>query len=256
MATEDLLAIADVAKLAGISSRTLRHYADIGLLVPAAVADNGYRYYGRAELLRLQRILLMRELDMKLSQIRAVLDDDVTEIEALRRHRAEVAAQQARFTEVLATVDRTIAELSAGSVLDPRELFVGFDPIKQGAYERELVATYGEAVQDHIDESKRRMSSWTPEQAREIAGGFDVAERALAKLIDEGAAPADQRVQSVIADHYRTVCQFWTPDAEQYAGLGQLYCEHAEFRTRKDAVHHKLAEFERDAMSIYAETVL
>ncbi len=256
MDNKEFLSIAEVSKAAGISSRTLRHYDDIELLTPASVGDNGYRFYGPSELLRLQRILVMRELEMNLSEIKSVLDNKVSEIDALRRHRVEVAQRQERLADVLATVDRTINELAAGGGMNPAELFEGFDPVKQAAYEQELVDTYGQSAQVHIDESKRRMATWTPEQAREIARGFGDAERALAEMIDDGATPEEQRVQSVIADHYQVVCQFWTPDAEQYAGLGQMYCDHAEFRARKDALHPQLAEFEREAMAIYAECVL
>jgi hypothetical protein len=54
--------IQQIAKLAGTTSRTLRHYDDIGLLAPSSVGHNGYRYYDQAALVRLQRILLLREL--------------------------------------------------------------------------------------------------------------------------------------------------------------------------------------------------
>ena len=61
--------IQQIAKLAGTTSRTLRHYDDIGLLSPSSVGRNGYRYYDQAALVRLQRILLLRELGLGLPQI-------------------------------------------------------------------------------------------------------------------------------------------------------------------------------------------
>ncbi|WP_455569488.1 MerR family transcriptional regulator, partial [Streptomyces smyrnaeus] len=72
--------IADVARMSGVTSRTLRHYDQIGLLPPAWIGSNGHRYYEQAELLRLQQILLMRELDVGLREIRAVLDSQVDQV--------------------------------------------------------------------------------------------------------------------------------------------------------------------------------
>ena len=68
--------VAELARLAGISVRTLHHYDEIGLLKPAFTGQNRYRYYGRDELLRLQQILVYRELDIPLGDIAALLDRD------------------------------------------------------------------------------------------------------------------------------------------------------------------------------------
>ena len=77
--------IADVARSAGVSSRTLRHYDAIGLLPATAVGDGGLRRYDDRALVRLQRILLLRGLGLGLAEIRRVLDgeqDDVTALTA------------------------------------------------------------------------------------------------------------------------------------------------------------------------------
>jgi DNA-binding transcriptional MerR regulator len=78
--------IADVARMSGVTSRTLRHYDEIGLLVPAYIGSNGHRYYEQAGLLRLQQILLMRELGLGLREIAAVLERQVDQVAALREH--------------------------------------------------------------------------------------------------------------------------------------------------------------------------
>jgi len=121
-----LLAIQDVAKASGVSSRTLRHYDEIGLLKPAQVADSGIRYYGRDELLSLQRILLMRELDLGLSTIKAVLEQQ-TEVEALRGHRRELENARKRFARLAKTIDQTIADIEGERNMSAAELFEGFD---------------------------------------------------------------------------------------------------------------------------------
>ena len=78
--------IVEVARMAGVSSRTLRHYDSIGLLPPAFVGANGYRYYEREQLHRLQQILLLRELELGLPQIARILDGQQDRIAALRAH--------------------------------------------------------------------------------------------------------------------------------------------------------------------------
>src|ERR1700710_1383025 len=113
--------IAEVARMSGVTSRTLRHYDAVGLLRPARVAADGRRHYGRAELLRLQRILLLRELGGGLPAIAEALahgDDGV-----LRRHRDGLAQERARLDRLIRTVDRTIEE---GGQMAAEEMFAGF----------------------------------------------------------------------------------------------------------------------------------
>jgi DNA-binding transcriptional MerR regulator len=73
--------IKDVARATGLTSRTLRHYEQIGLLRPSRVASNGYRFYGDAELSRLYRILSLRALEVPLADIRIALGDDASLVE-------------------------------------------------------------------------------------------------------------------------------------------------------------------------------
>ena len=97
-----------------VTSRTLRHYDQIGLLTPAWVGGNGYRYYEREQLLTLQRILIMRELGLGLDAIAEIVNDGRDPVEALRMHRSWLVAERDRFDRLAATVGRTIDELEAG----------------------------------------------------------------------------------------------------------------------------------------------
>src|ERR1700746_3216572 len=102
-----LYTVKALAKLSGVSVRTLHHYDQIGLLKPACVGANGYRYYGREEMLRLQQILFHRELEFPLEAIAAVLArPDFDRMEALRRHRETLAAKADRYRKLLKTLDR------------------------------------------------------------------------------------------------------------------------------------------------------
>jgi len=102
----------------------------------------------------------------------------------------------------------------------------------------------------------QRNGKMNREQAVEISKGFEVVESALTELLRANVAVDDQRVQLLIDKHSAIVAQFWTPDAQSYAGLGQMYVDTPDFRARYDAYDPGLAEFKRDAMEVYANTNL
>lgn len=118
--------IAAVARMSKVTSRTLRHYDEIGLLKPAFVASNNYRYYEQEELLRLQQILLLRELDLGLGAIAEVLDGQRDRVEALRLHVERLRAERRRLDRLARTVSRTIAQIEGGDAMSAEEMFEGF----------------------------------------------------------------------------------------------------------------------------------
>ena len=251
--------IVEVARRAGVSSRTLRHYDDIGLVRPAYVGSNGYRYYEREQLYRLQEVLVLRELGLPLDAVARVLDGTRDRAAVLREHRAALLAERDRLARLADTVGRTIAEIEAEiegydtmTPLTPEELFDGFDADRQQQYEAELVERYGPTAQDKIDESWRRIGPMGKADAERIQAELAQRDGEYAALLDAGVDPADPRVQAVTAGHYRWVCEFWTPNAEAFAGLGDLYVDSPDFKARYDAVRTGLAEYVRDAMAVYA----
>jgi DNA-binding transcriptional MerR regulator len=239
-----------------VTSRTLRHYDDIGLLRPAMVAGSGLRYYERDQLLRLQQILLLRDLGLSLVAISTIVNEGGDRLEQLRRHHRWLTEERDRYGRLAVTVEATIRELEGGDTVRPEELFENFDAEKQARYEAELVQRYGENVTPHIEESKRRMSGWSKADAQRIGEQWNAFGPQLIELIDAGAAVDDPRVQDRIEDHYHWVCQFWTPERESYTGLGQLYVDSPDFKAQFDAQHPRLAEFLRDAIAVYAQARL
>ena len=138
--------------------------------------------------------------------------------------------------------------------MGPEELFANFDAEKQARYEAELVDRYGEDAAANIRQSKQKMAGWSKVDAERVQHEWTTFAPRLVELID--TASDDDRVQDIIAEHYRWVCNFWTPNSESYPGLGNLYADSPEFRAQFDAAHPRLAEFLRDAMSAYARTRL
>lgn len=135
------------------------------------------------------------------------------------------------------------------------EVFEGADDAQQEKWEQELAAKHPEAA-DQIAESKQRMAGWSKEDGVLIQKELSEIDSRLVELIEAGVEPDDARTQSVIADHFHWVSQFWTPNAESYVGLGDMYNDSPDFLERFNGIHPKLAPFQRDAMAHYALTVL
>src|SRR5690606_17463932 len=108
------LSIQEVSKITGVTSRTLRHYDAVGLLAPSRTGVNGYRFYDDDALVRLQRVLLLRELGLGLDEIAAVLDRETDEVVALRAHLDWIAAERERLERQHAAVSRTVRSLEGG----------------------------------------------------------------------------------------------------------------------------------------------
>lgn len=247
---------AQVARMSKVTSRTLRHYDEIGLLRPAQVAGGGMRYYGREQLLRLQQILLLRDLGLPLDKIATVVNDGGDELEQLRRHHHWLLEERDRYARLADTVQATIEALEGGEWMRPEELFENFDPAKQERYEAELVERFGEDVVPQIEQSRRRMGRWNRADAERIKGEWAEFGPALVAHLNARRSADDAAVQQTIDGHYRWVCNFWTPDRRSYPGLGQLYVDGPEFRAQFDALDPRLAEYLREAMTVYAEANL
>ncbi|MFI8826970.1 MerR family transcriptional regulator [Streptomyces sp. NPDC053431] len=252
--------IADVARMSGVTSRTLRHYDEIGLLPPAYVAAGGHRYYAEPQLLRLQQILLMRELDVGLREIQAVLDSRADRVSVLREHHARLLAERDRIGTLARTVARTIADLeeheesedeeSMVRINRPENLFEGFrpDPEMEAEVRERWPAAYEESRQavEALD------AATTEEWQREVTAQMI----RFAEFMAAGTPVADPAVQAEVDVHYRGVARFWTPNAEAYRGLAATYVEDPRFRENFDRIADGLAAYLRDAMAVYADARL
>ena len=247
--------IVEVSRMSGVSSRALRHYDDIGLLPPARVGANGYRYYEQAELLRLQQILLLRELGVGLSDIAEILDNQRDPVQALRAHHQRLLTERDRLAALAETVARTIDQLQAEGdsamprINRPENLFEGFDP---SAYEDEA----RERWPQEYEQSRRFAGSLTPQDTQRLQREMTAAMIRMAELMAAGEPVGSAAVQSEVEAAYHGVCRFWTPDADAFKGLGRMYVEDERFKATYDRIAAGLAEFYRDAMAWYADTRL
>jgi MerR family transcriptional regulator, thiopeptide resistance regulator len=250
-----LWSITELARMSGVTSRTLRHYDDIGLLPPARIGSNGYRYYEQRQLLQLQEILLLRELGLGLTEIAGILDRQVDVVTALRAHHRWLLSEQRRLAVLEQTITRTILELqregpnAMGMIDRPENLFEGFDASR---YKEEARQRWPEQWQ----QSKTFTDTLTAADTENLQREMTAAMIRMAELMRTGASVEDPRVQDEVAAAYSSVCRFWTPDAQAFRSLGELYVNDERFRANYERIATGLAEFYRDAMASYADAQL
>lgn len=244
-----MYSISTLARTAGVTSRTLRHYDRIGLLQPAHVDESGRRFYERDQLRRLQRILVLRELGVRLDSIGEVLAGERAEIDVLRMQHRWLLAERDRLGRLADTVAATIEETQGGRRMSAEQMFAGFsDPRYGERLAEEARRRWGKVA----TESQQQLGSWSQQQwDAHNTRGAEITNR-IAELAASGAASDESRVLDTVAEHYEWISQHWTPDAESYTGLGRLYAEDERFRRQYEAVQPGLADYLRDAIAAYA----
>ena len=252
--------IQEIARLAGTTSRTLRHYDDIGLLSPSRIASNGYRHYDGQALVRLQRILLLRELGLGLPQIAEVLERERSEASALETHLALLREEQARLARQIASVESTITALRGGENLMAENMFDGFDHTQ---YKEEVENRWGTKAYADSDRWWRGMTD--AERADWQQRVSDLGRDWIAAA-ESGIDPASAEAQDVARRHVEWLTGIpGTPaavpggDVKAYViGLGEMYVADPRFGANYATSDGgtRGAEFVRDALRIYAEANL
>lgn len=247
---QDAWPISEVARMAGVSSRTLRHYEERGLISPAFTGTNGYRFYGMDELLRLQRILLLRRLGLGLEEIARILAGQTDEMEALAVHQRWLQEESLRLTHMAEAVQATLEMLMQGGTMDAQELFRGFS---ENPYEEEARQRWGDAP---VDASQARLTSLGTDRQRELLQEAQAINTELAACLRAHLAPSDTRVSAAVARHYRWVCAGWTPDRDAYKALGSMYVQDGRFTAFYDREAPGLAAYLSTAIDAWADANL
>lgn len=235
--------VSDVARLAGVSVRTLHHYDSIGLLVPRTRTAAGYRHYTDADLLRLQQILIGRELGLSLEEIRRSLEDPGFDRKAaLLDQRARLRDRALQAEAMIRAIDAALAALGGGhnkGEMTMEELFEGFDPSK---YDDEARRKWGKT--DAFVESGKRTSRYTPDDWRalkaEQAAVYDDAYAAL----KAGKAPSDAAVMDIAERHRMSIDRWFYPCGHgMHCGLASMYESDDRFRHTIDKHREGLTPF-------------
>jgi DNA-binding transcriptional MerR regulator len=247
--------VQQVAKLAGTTSRTLRHYDDIGLLKPSRTGDNGYRYYDQTALVRLQRILLLRGLGLGLPAVAEVIGQESDAEKALGRHLEWLRQEQDRLARQIAAVQQTMAAVKEGTGIMVEKMFDGFDHTQ---YQQEVEERWGKDAYAAGDAWWRGMGAAEKDawKRRSEQLGSDWQAAAAA-----GVAPESGEAQELARRHVEWLAGIpGTPaaapatggDMKGYVtGLGEMYVADPRFAANYGG--EAGAALVRDALRIYAE---
>ncbi|MBA2651971.1 MAG: MerR family transcriptional regulator [Tatlockia sp.] len=214
-----------LAKLSGVSPRTLRFYDEIDLLKPAFVGDNQYRYYEEEQLLMLQQILFFRELGFPLSEIQQIISSNgFNKIEVLNTHKSTLKSSLEKTEKLIKTIDLTIAHLKGEIEMKNEEFYYGFDSEKQKHYEKDLVKK-GVVSQEFMNECKEKTKQWSEEEKADFLSEGEEINKAFVRAIQKNLRPSSKEVQALVRRHYEWIKRSWTPNRESYIGLSQMYCK-------------------------------
>ncbi|GGE59548.1 MerR family transcriptional regulator [Priestia taiwanensis] len=247
--------INEVAKLANVSVRTLHHYDKIGLLKPANVGENGYRYYNEEDFATLQQILFFKELDFSLQDIKKILENPFfNRKKALSTHKELLIEKKDRLEKMIESIDRTINAIEGGTKMAKKDMFGAFDMKKieehQKKYEQEVKDKYGDTLA--YKQSQEKTKSYQAEDWKRIQERMGELYGNIAELMDKG--PDDEEVQSLISEYRQYITDnFYDCTVEIFRGLGDLYVHDPRFTKNIDKVQTGLSEFLREAMHVYCD---
>ncbi|MEL7654518.1 MAG: MerR family transcriptional regulator [Bacillota bacterium] len=245
--------ILKLGNMAGISTRTLRYYDEIGILKPARINSSGYRIYGQKEIDRLQQILFYRALEVDLETIKGLITaPDFDGIKALNEHREKLLDKKEQLDRLIANVEKTIASAEGRITMKDKEKFEGFKnrivEDNEKKYGKEVREKYGN---ESMDRSNQKVLNMTQEEYSRAENLAKEIKETLAEAFEIGD-PSSETAQKAVDLHRQWLCLYWDSySKEAHAGLGDTYVADERFRAYYDEDKPGTAEFFRDAIRVY-----
>lgn len=248
--------ILKLAQMAGVTTRTLRYYDEIGILKPARINTSGYRLYGRAEVDRLQQILFYRELGVGLETIKNILSSPSFDgLQALIQHRERLFDKRKHLDLLIANIEKTIAMTEGSIKMSDVEKFEGFKQklidTNEARYGQEIRARYGN---DQVDRSNRKVKAMTEEQYINMERLSGAVMESLQAALATGD-PQSALAQKTADLHRQWLSYFWPSySKDAHAGLARMYADDERFTAYYDKLQPGATIFLRDAILIYTGT--
>ena len=245
----------ELAKISGVSVRTLHYYDQIGLLHPLRVEDNGYRIYGTAEVDHLQQILLYRELGMPLKKIRDILNmPDLDKEKLLEEQLTALLERKKQLEMLIKNMQKTICTLKGEATMSDKEKFEGFKKKmiedNEAVYGKELRERYGDEAVNASNAKVADMSEAQWKNAQELS---DLINQTLKEAFELGD-PSGEIAQKACDLHRQWLCMFWkdgTYSKEAHKALADGYVADERFTAYYDNIATGCTKFLRDAIHIY-----
>ena len=241
--------INEVAKLTGVSARTLQYYDEIGLLVPEKL-NNGYRDYSDENLDKLQKILFYRFLKFKLNEIKELLDGDIDSLKILEQQRELILKEKEKFEIILNNIEKTIKTYKGEQKMTIEEKFNGFKKEDLNKYEDEAIGKYGKET---IEESKKRQSG----KEDIVAEKFNSVFRSMAEYRKNNKDIEEKEVQSKVEELYNYMNKYaFDCSVEVFSYIGKGYSQNPEFKNNIDKFGEGVAEYTSKAIDAYCKSRL
>ncbi len=239
--------VQQLARMAGISTRTLHYYDEIGLLEPSSIRENGYRSYEDQELIKLQQILFFRELEFPLDEIKRMINSSgFNTEEALLEQEKLLIFKRERINKLLKTIQET---KKGGGNMKAQKLFDGFDEKQLEEYKEEAKRRWGNT--DAYKQSIERTKNWTKDDYKRIVEDGKKFNQKLADTMDKGYD--SDEFQSLIAQHYKSIGMFYDCSLDMYRMLGEMYVSDPRFKANYDKFRPGLGEVMKRAIDYYAD---
>ncbi len=245
--------INEISKLTGVSIRMLHHYDKIGLLIPSKRTDSNYRVYSDEDIARLYQILLFKELEFPLQEIKKILDDEnFDKEEALKVQRKLILEKKNRLEKIIESIDDTIENMG-GKTMSKKDFKVfSYENIQkhQETYKEEVEQKYGKS--DAYKESQEKTSKYSKNDWENIMNEAGYIYEELAKSMDKD--PSDDKVQELVEKWRNHISKnFYNCTIEIFRGLALMYVYDERFTKNIDKYGEGLAQFLSDAMNIYCD---
>jgi len=242
-----------LARMSGVSTRTLRYYDEIGLLKPARSASSGYRIYGAQQVDTLQQILFYRELDFSLEDIRLLLSSaDFDRGEAFTNHLTALEQKRERLDKLIMNVKKSMTVMKGEAKMSDQEKFAGFKQalINENAekYGADIREKYGNKT---VDESNAKLMGLTKEQYEE-GERIRLEFEDMLKVAFETGDPASDSAKKACELHKQWLKVFYPQYTREYhLGLANMYVADERFRANYDKLGDGCTEFLREAIKSY-----
>ena len=242
-----------LGNMAGVSTRTLRYYDEVGILKPARINSSGYRIYGQVEVDRLQQVLFYRELGVSIEEIKDIVTSETFDITtALREHHEKLLTKRHQLDQLIANVEKTMSMSEGRIKMSDKEKFEGFKKNmveeNEKKYGKEIREKYGE---DSVKASNAKMMKMTEVQYAEFEQVGKELEDTLEAAYQTGD-PAGELGQKAAELHRKWLSFTWNSySKEAHAGLARMYVEDERFTAYYDKKQPGTAVFLRDAILLY-----
>ena len=283
--------VQEVAKIAGVSVRTLHHYDSIGLLKPSNIGTNRYRYYNGKDLKLLRQILFLKELDFSLKKIQELVADGFDQEYALSQHIELLEQKKQRIESLIENAQQTQLELQGLQSLSDTERFSAFTSQKQEdllkKYHKsdmdipvpeqsespmetyQAVPSYGKEdsavavaiapVETALHEEPEAATAYSePVKVEKEEEDLDEINREGDRIYNTVASlmhlpPQAAAVQTEMKAYYTLLNRFYDCSPKMFRGLGDLYASDSRFADNIDQHGEGLAKYLKEAMYVYAE---